>query len=71
MCIRDSGWLVGISRVFSGVVLSFWSGAIIGLLLIFLSKKHSIKSEIPFAPFLVFGALLAFIFEIHLFQVWF
>jgi leader peptidase (prepilin peptidase)/N-methyltransferase len=65
------GWLIGIGRVLSGVVLSFWSGALIGLLLIFLSKKHSVKSEIPFAPFLVLGALLAFIFEIHLFEVWF
>jgi len=65
------GWLVGISRVLSGVVLSFWSGAIVGLCLIFLSKKHSIKSEIPFAPFLVLGALLAFMFEIHLFEFWF
>lgn len=65
------GWLIGITRIFSGVILSFWSGAIIGLILMFLSKKYSIKSEIPFAPFLVIGALLAFIFEIQFFQIWF
>ena len=65
------GWLIGLSRVFSGIVLAFWSGAIVGLLLMFLSKKYSIKSEIPFAPFLVLGAFLAFLFEIHLFQTLF
>lgn len=62
------GWLVGISRMISGVVLSFWIGALMGLALIFTSGRHSLKSEIPFAPFLVLGVLLAFIFEIHLFQ---
>jgi len=61
------GWLVGIEKVFLATVLSFWSGAIIGLILIFLSKKYSIKSEIPFAPFLVLGALLSFIFNIYFF----
>jgi len=65
------GWLLGLSRVLSGVVVSFWSGAIIGLLLIAFSKKHSVKSEIPFAPFLVLGAILAFLFELHLFPVGF
>ena len=65
------GWLLGLSRVLSGVVVSFWSGAIIGLLLIAFSKKHSVKSEIPFAPFLVLGAILAFLFELHLFPIGF
>ena len=65
------GWLLGLSRVLSGVVLAFWSGAIIGLILIALSKKHGMKSEIPFAPFLVLGAILAFLFEMHLFPIGF
>jgi leader peptidase (prepilin peptidase)/N-methyltransferase len=65
------GWLLGLSRALSGIVLAFWSGAIIGLLLIALSKKHSMKSEIPFAPFLVLGAILAFLFELHLFPLGF
>ncbi len=61
------GWLLGFSRILSGVVVAFWSGAIIGFLLIVFSKKYGIKSEIPFAPFLVFGVLVAFLFELHLF----
>jgi len=65
------GWLLGMFRALSGMVLAFWSGAIIGLLLIAFSKKHSMKSEIPFAPFLVLGAILAFLFELHLFPMGF
>ncbi len=65
------GWLIGYSRILSGAVMAFWSGAIIGLVLIIFSKKHGMKSEIPFAPFLVLGALIAFIFELHLFPVGF
>ncbi len=61
------GWLVGLSRALSGLVVAFWSGAIIGILLIALSKKYGMKSEIPFAPFLVLGIYLAFVFELHLF----
>ncbi len=63
------GWLLGLSSVLSGVVLAFWSGAIIGVILLAFSKKHGMKSEIPFAPFLVLGALLAFLFELNLFPV--
>ncbi len=66
------GWLLGIFTAISGLALAFWSGAIFGVFLIILSKskktgKLGIKSEIPFAPFLVLGAFLAFIFEINLF----
>lgn len=61
------GWLLGPSRLLSGAVLSFWSGAIFGLLLVAFSRKYKIKSELPFAPFLVLGALFAFFFELHIF----
>ena len=63
------GWLLGLSRALSGLVVAFWSGAIIGLFLVIFSKKYGMKSEIPFAPFLVWGALLAFLFELHLFGI--
>jgi len=61
------GWLLGFSMMLSGVVIAFWIGAIIGLLLVIFSKKHGMRSELPFAPYLVLGALLAFLFELHLF----
>lgn len=61
------GWLLGLSRVFSGAVVSFWIGAIVGLFLVVFRKNYGMKSEIPFAPYLALGAFLAFIFELHLF----
>ena len=61
------GWLFGLSIALSGVVLAFWLGAIVGLLLIIFSKKYGMKSEIPFAPYLVLGTILAFLFDLRLF----
>jgi leader peptidase (prepilin peptidase)/N-methyltransferase len=65
------GWLLGYERLLSGAVVAFWSGAIIGLILVVFSKKYGIKSEIPFAPFLVLGVLIAFLFDLSLFPVGF
>ena len=62
------GWLLGLSRALSGLVVAFWSGAIFGLTLMILTKRYGMKSEIPFAPFLAFGALSAFLLELHLFS---
>ncbi len=56
------GWLLGLSSALSGLVLAFWSGAIVGLLLMAFSRNHGMKSEIPFAPFLVLGVILTFLF---------
>ena len=63
------GWLFGLSYALSGLVVSFWSGAIVGLILVAFSKKHGMKSEIPFAPFLVFGVMLAFFLGLQLFPM--
>lgn len=64
------GWLLGLPNALSGLVIAFWSGAIVGILLIILSKrKYGMKSEIPFAPYLVLGAFLAFIFGLNLFGI--
>ena len=61
------GWFLGLGRALSGIALSFWVGAIIGVSLIFFKKSYGMKSEIPFAPFLILGAFLAFIFDLHFF----
>jgi prepilin signal peptidase PulO-like enzyme (type II secretory pathway) len=61
------GTLLGFWGALNAVILAFWSGALVGLALIALSKlgrsrffrhRFSIKSEIPFAPFLVLGLVL-------------
>ncbi len=61
------GWMLGLSLGFSALILSFWIGAVVGILLLTFSKNHSAKTEIPFAPFLVLGALLIFLFEFNFF----
>lgn len=44
-------------------VFSFWLGAIFGILILILSRDKSLKSQVPFAPFLALGAFLAFLIE--------
>lgn len=63
------GWLLGISSVLSAMVLSFWIGAIVGVMLIIFSRGHGMKTEIPFAPFLVLGTIISFILNLHIFSV--
>jgi prepilin signal peptidase PulO-like enzyme (type II secretory pathway) len=67
------GLLVGASLVFSFIVVSFWVGAALSLVLIgaarltrgqlrlpFLPRGLTIKSVVPFAPFLISGALIVY-----------
>ena len=70
--------LVGYKAVFSMVVLSFWAGAGISLVYIgwqylekrgkphlrFARENITIKSEVPFAPFLIVGFLLTYLWHI-------
>jgi prepilin signal peptidase PulO-like enzyme (type II secretory pathway) len=51
------GLILGFPNILVGLFLSFFFGAIIGIILIILEKKKS-KSEIPFGPFLIFGTFL-------------
>lgn len=63
------GFLLGMEAVLSGTVLAFWIGSLAGISLLLSKKIKSTKSEIPFAPFLVLGAMIAFFFGINLFPV--
>lgn len=72
------GMLVGISGLFSFFTLSFWIGAASSLLLLLLASlsprklwlvdqfkiRHvKIKSEVPFAPFMVAAFIMVYFFE--------
>lgn len=70
------GMLVGLSGVFSLVVLSFWVGAVTSLLLMLgqkivlnitsirrSSQRVNMKSEVPFAPFLLAAFILVYFFN--------
>lgn len=71
-------FLVGYPGVFSLIVLSFWVGAVVSLVVIGVQKLLSrgkiplrifgsqltIKSEIPFAPFLIAGFVLSYFYGV-------
>lgn len=69
------GWFLGLLKGSSAIILGVWLGAFVSLFLIFLSKFHkqkrlsflpnnlTIKSEVPFAPFLISGTILIFFFS--------
>ena len=52
--------LVG-SAAFSGFIFSFWIGAVVGIIILSgRPRGHRMGIEVPFAPFLVAGFLLAY-----------
>lgn len=75
------GFLLGIVQGISAVVLAFWIGAVFSIVLIFLRKilpfvnlpivknNLTIKSEIPFGPFLSLGVILSFLLNLDLFHL--
>lgn len=63
------GWYLGFSGGISAVILGFWTAFVPSLLLLLLPRKRfTMKSEIPFAPFLVFGALIVYVWGIDILQ---
>lgn len=62
------GWMLGLSVGIASAILSFWIGALVSLvIMIFTKKKINMKTEIPFAPFLIMGAFIAFLFSLNIF----
>lgn len=55
------GLILGWPNILIGLFLSYLIGGIIGTGLVIASKKH-MKSEVPFAPFLIAGTLVAAFF---------
>lgn len=53
-------FFLGWPKILEALFFGFWSGAVCGILLLVFGRVRSLKSEIPFGPFLVFGLLLAF-----------
>ena len=71
------GFLLGAVQGFSAIILAFWIGALCSLTYLLLNKtgfikkakKLTMKSEIPFAPFIILGAWLSLIFDLNIFYV--
>ena len=76
--VLSVGVLLGAASGFSAIVLAFWLGAAFGLSLLTIDslkpllrgdKQITMKSEIPFAPFIILGAWLSLIFNLDLLHV--
>lgn len=77
------GIIAGMGSVLSMVVLSFWIGAALSLALLgigkllergktvlhFIPGELTMKSEVPFAPFLILGFILAHLFHADIFVI--
>lgn len=76
------GLLLGLERGFTAMALAFWIGASVSILLMLAgavtkvirqSRLHrrlatlTMKSEIPFAPFIILGTLISFFCSINIF----
>jgi len=55
------GLFLGFPQIVVALFISYFIGAIIGIGIIFL-KKGTMKTEVPFGPFLVFGTFIALFF---------
>lgn len=64
------GWLLGFSQGISAIILGFWIGGAFSLIAIAIQKigisfgntRLSMKSEMPFAPFLILATAICFFF---------
>ncbi len=66
------GWLLGPVSGLIAVLSAFWIGAIFSIFLLLFSRKNfTLKSRIPFGPFLAFGTLIAFLFSSNVLQIYF
>lgn len=69
------GWMLGLLGGFSALIFGVWAGAIISLAIIGITRLVSrrtgltMKSEIPFGPFLVAGAFLVLFTDITILSV--
>lgn len=52
------GIFFGTIKTFDVIIISFWIGAVIGIILLVLKKGFKMKSEVPFVPFLFLGTLI-------------
>jgi prepilin signal peptidase PulO-like enzyme (type II secretory pathway) len=66
------GLNLGLVGGLSAIIIGFWAGAIVSIIHIILTKlplslglkKITIKSEIPFAPYLIFGTILVLFWNV-------
>ena len=55
------GLILGLPEILSALFLAFFLGAVYGIIMLAMKKKK-MKSQVPFAPFLVLGTLITLLF---------
>lgn len=60
------GFFLGISRGIIFFLLSFWIGAVVGVILLAFFKKYSMKTQIPFAPFMIVAFFITMLWQIDI-----
>ncbi len=64
LCI---GWFLGFSSGFFAVLVSFWIGAIFGVVILMVHKlRGSRVTMVPFGPFLLTGLILTFLYNMNM-----
>jgi leader peptidase (prepilin peptidase)/N-methyltransferase len=64
------GWMLGPTQALSATIMSFWIGSVVSLFMMLFGKgKMTMKTEIPFAPFLIISTLIAFLFNLDIFKL--
>ncbi len=64
------GWALGLYAGISAIIFAFWTGAIVGVFLLILkSRAFTMKSEIAFGPFLIFGMAIVWFFGVSVIPI--
>ncbi len=69
------GFLVGFTSGLAALLLSFWIGAVVSIFMLLVETRKTLKTEVPFAPFIILGLAIVFFFDlalpdiIHFFEV--
>ncbi|ETB63980.1 TPA: prepilin peptidase [Candidatus Nomurabacteria bacterium] len=65
------GWMLGLNMGIVALMISFWIGGIFGIFALIFKRftKVNSKTEIPFAPFLILGTLIVFLFNINIYKL--
>lgn len=63
------GALLGPTLGLTALLMAFWTGSVVGVGLLLVGKNgYTMRSEVPFAPFLILGAGLAYFLNADLFS---
>jgi leader peptidase (prepilin peptidase) / N-methyltransferase len=65
----STGFFLGFVAGVHAFVYAFWIGAAVSLILIKISKKYSLRSEIPFGPFIILALWISFFMQKDVFGI--